>query len=58
MAEDVTKTEQAGFLAHLVKPINFEQLNRVPRLTTRLRSLQLKMWLGAESKRRYEGEER
>jgi hypothetical protein len=26
MAEDVAKTEQAGFLAHLVKPINFDQL--------------------------------
>ncbi len=29
MAEDVAKTEQAGFLAHLVKPINFDQLRRV-----------------------------
>jgi CheY-like chemotaxis protein len=29
MAEDKAKTEQAGFLAHLVKPINFEQLNRL-----------------------------
>jgi len=29
MAEDLSKTEEAGFLAHLVKPINFEQLNRV-----------------------------
>jgi two-component system CheB/CheR fusion protein len=29
MAEDLVKTEQAGFLAHLVKPINFEQLHRV-----------------------------
>jgi two-component system, sensor histidine kinase and response regulator len=29
MAEDVAKTEQAGFLAHLVKPINFDQLHRV-----------------------------
>jgi len=29
MAEDLSKTEQAGFLAHLVKPINFEQLHRV-----------------------------
>jgi two-component system, sensor histidine kinase and response regulator len=29
MAEDLAKTEQAGFLAHLVKPINFEQLHRV-----------------------------
>jgi CheY-like chemotaxis protein len=29
MAEDLVRTEQAGFLAHLVKPINFEQLYRV-----------------------------
>jgi two-component system, sensor histidine kinase and response regulator len=29
MAEDLARTEQAGFLAHLVKPINFEQLHRV-----------------------------
>jgi PAS domain S-box-containing protein len=29
MAEDVARTEQAGFLAHLVKPINFDQLHRV-----------------------------
>jgi CheY-like chemotaxis protein len=29
MAEDLAKTEQAGFLAHLVKPINFDQLHRV-----------------------------
>ena len=29
MAEDLNKTEKAGFLAHLVKPISFEQLNRV-----------------------------
>jgi two-component system, sensor histidine kinase and response regulator len=29
MAEDVAKTEQAGFFAHLVKPINFDQLHRV-----------------------------
>jgi CheY-like chemotaxis protein len=29
MADDVAKTEQAGFLAHLVKPINFDQLRRV-----------------------------
>jgi hypothetical protein len=27
MAEDVAKTEQAGFLAHLVKPINFDRLH-------------------------------
>ena len=29
MAEDLAKTERAGFLAHLVKPINFDQLHRV-----------------------------
>jgi response regulator of citrate/malate metabolism len=29
MAEDVAKTERAGFMAHLVKPINFERLHRV-----------------------------
>jgi len=29
MAEDLAKTEQAGFLAHLVKPISFDQLHRV-----------------------------
>jgi PAS domain S-box-containing protein len=29
MAEDVARTEQAGCLAHLVKPINFDQLHRV-----------------------------
>ena len=29
MAEDVARTEQAGILAHLVKPINFDQLHRV-----------------------------
>jgi PAS domain S-box-containing protein len=29
MSEDLSKTEEAGFLAHLVKPINFEQLHRV-----------------------------
>ena len=29
MAEDVAKTEKAGILAHLVKPINFDQLHRV-----------------------------
>jgi CheY-like chemotaxis protein len=29
MAEDLARTEQAGFLAHLVKPINFDQLHRV-----------------------------
>jgi signal transduction histidine kinase len=29
MATDRAKTEQAGFLAHLVKPIDFDQLNRV-----------------------------
>jgi two-component system CheB/CheR fusion protein len=29
MAEDLARTEQAGFLAHLVKPINFQQLHRV-----------------------------
>ena len=28
MAEDLARTEQAGFLAHLVKPVNFEQLHR------------------------------
>jgi signal transduction histidine kinase len=28
-AEDRAKTQQAGFLAHLIKPINFEQLQRV-----------------------------
>ncbi|MEY2545438.1 MAG: hypothetical protein QOG48_555 [Verrucomicrobiota bacterium] len=28
MAEDLARSEQAGFLAHLVKPINFEQLHR------------------------------
>jgi CheY-like chemotaxis protein len=26
MPEDRAKTKQAGFLAHLVKPINFDQL--------------------------------
>ena len=29
MAADRAKTEQAGFLAHLVKPVDFDQLNRV-----------------------------
>jgi len=29
MAVDRAKTQQAGFLAHLVKPINFDQLHRV-----------------------------
>jgi two-component system, sensor histidine kinase and response regulator len=29
MAEDLAKTERAGFLAYLVKPINFDQLHRV-----------------------------
>lgn len=29
MAEDRVRTQQAGFLAHLVKPINFEQLQHV-----------------------------
>jgi signal transduction histidine kinase len=29
MAEDRAKTQQAGFLAHLVKPINFDQLQGV-----------------------------
>jgi CheY-like chemotaxis protein len=29
MAEDLARTEQAGFLAHLVKPINFDQLHHV-----------------------------
>jgi CheY-like chemotaxis protein len=29
MAADHAKTQQAGFLAHLVKPINFDQLHRV-----------------------------
>jgi signal transduction histidine kinase/CheY-like chemotaxis protein len=29
MPEDHVKTQQAGFLAHLVKPINFEQLHQV-----------------------------
>jgi CheY-like chemotaxis protein len=29
MAEDLVKTQRAGFLAHLVKPINFDQLHRV-----------------------------
>ncbi len=29
MAEDRARTQQAGFLAHLVKPINFEQLQHV-----------------------------
>jgi CheY-like chemotaxis protein len=29
MPEDRLKTQQAGFLAHLVKPINFDQLHRV-----------------------------
>ena len=29
MPEDLAKTEEAGFLAHLVKPINFDQLNDV-----------------------------
>jgi signal transduction histidine kinase len=28
MEQDVARTEQAGFLAHLVKPINFEELDR------------------------------
>jgi signal transduction histidine kinase len=31
MPEDRLKTQQAGFLAHLVKPINFDQLQRVLR---------------------------
>ena len=29
MAADRAKTQQAGFLAHLVKPINFDQLNHL-----------------------------
>ncbi len=29
MAEDLAKTKQAGFLAHLIKPITFEQLRQV-----------------------------
>jgi signal transduction histidine kinase len=29
MAEDRARTQQAGFLAHLVKPINFEQLQNL-----------------------------
>jgi PAS domain S-box-containing protein len=29
MAEDLARTQEAGFLAHLTKPINFEQLHRV-----------------------------
>jgi signal transduction histidine kinase len=29
MAADRAKTQQAGFLAHLVKPVDFDQLNRV-----------------------------
>jgi CheY-like chemotaxis protein len=29
MAENLARTEQAGFLAHLVKPIDFDQLHRV-----------------------------
>ena len=29
MPEDLAKTEEAGFLAHLVKPINFDQLHNV-----------------------------
>ena len=28
MLEDHVKTQQAGFMAHLVKPINFDQLHR------------------------------
>jgi signal transduction histidine kinase/two-component SAPR family response regulator len=28
MEQDFTRTEQAGFFAHLVKPINFEELDR------------------------------
>ena len=31
MEEDRAKTQQAGFLAHLVKPINFDQLQHVLR---------------------------
>lgn len=31
MPEDLAKTEEAGFLAHLVKPINFDQLHNVLR---------------------------
>ncbi|HEY0369525.1 MAG TPA: ATP-binding protein [Chthoniobacterales bacterium] len=29
MDEDLARTKQAGFIAHLVKPIDFERLNRV-----------------------------
>jgi PAS domain S-box-containing protein len=29
MAEDLAKTQRAGFVAHLVKPIDFDQLHRV-----------------------------
>ena len=29
MADDRARTEQAGFLAHLVKPVNFDELHRV-----------------------------
>ena len=29
MDEDLARTKDAGFLAHLVKPIDFERLNRV-----------------------------
>ncbi|MDQ6861626.1 MAG: ATP-binding protein [Verrucomicrobiota bacterium] len=29
MDEDLARTKQAGFVAHLVKPINFERLNQV-----------------------------
>ncbi len=29
MAEDFAKTQEAGFLAHLVKPVNFEHLHHV-----------------------------
>jgi signal transduction histidine kinase len=31
MEEDVAKSKQAGFIAHLIKPIQFEQLNHVIR---------------------------
>jgi CheY-like chemotaxis protein len=29
MTEDLARTTDAGFLAHLVKPIDFERLNQV-----------------------------
>lgn len=29
MDEDLARTREAGFIAHLVKPIDFDRLNRV-----------------------------